>query len=638
MKYIIHYDVAAIFITVATALHFYIRKNIKTQQNEIFKCLMAFEFFSSILDLVTIYLIEHSDMVSTNTHYVLNEIYLIAFNATSAIYFLYIFKVIKKKAEVRWWERLIIAVPITVDVVLISTTSFTGAVFTMEAGNVYTHGKFFWILYLNALLYVGASQVYSMRYKSFFTVSQVVAVYFYTIFSFVAILVQMAIPGLMFTQFAVSIAVLLIYLSLENPLVYSDRELGTYNKTAFEGVVTSLIESDKPFEVLGVEIEGMEYIADTLGVVSANQLLKQFADVLVNISGKRKVFFMNGYRFAIISEDRKNKWDLITSEVYERIAKPFYTDTVSVALTAPMCVVSYPENAKRLSDIVALINAGLKESNMNAGNEVIYADDEILEKGRRENEIIQIMKSAIRENKFEVYYQPIYSVEEERYTSAEALVRLQHGELGYISPEEFIPIAEKHGLILDIGEFVFEEVCRFIRDERLLRKGIEYIDVNLSVVQCMQDNLHEKLLEIMDKYNVPCSAINLEITETAAVMSHESLLKNMDALMAHGVCFALDDYGTGYANTSAVIQYPFSTVKLDKSMLWSAFEDKKAMSALKFSIAMIKEMGMKIITEGVENEEQSKLLKSMGCDYFQGYYYSKAVSGAEFLKKIEPVV
>jgi EAL domain-containing protein (putative c-di-GMP-specific phosphodiesterase class I) len=108
--------------------------------------------------------------------------------------------------------------------------------------------------------------------------------------------------------------------------------------------------------------------------------------------------------------------------------------------------------------------------------------------------------------------------------------------------------------------------------------------------------------------------------------------------MAHGVCFALDDYGTGYANTSAVIQYPFSTVKLDKSMLWSAFEDKKAMSALKFSIAMIKEMGMKIITEGVENEEQSKLLKSMGCDYFQGYYYSKAVSGAEFLKKIEPVV
>lgn len=458
--------------------------------------------------------------------------------------------------------------------------------------------------------------------------------YFYTTFSFLVVIIQIAVPNLMITQFAVSIAVLLMYLALENPQVYEDRELGTYNKTAFEKVLTELIENDRRFEVLSVEIEGMEYIADTLGVQSANRLLKEFAGVLLASAGKRKVFYISDYQFAILTEDKKNKWDFIISDVHERIEKPFLTDTVSVTLTAPMCVVTYPDNAKRLVDIMALIHMGLVESNQTADNQVIYANDEILKKGRRENEIVQIMKYALREDKFEVYYQPIYSVEKERFATAEALIRLRHEEFGYISPEEFIPIAEQHGLILEIGEFVFKEVCRFIRDEHLLEKGIEYIDVNLSVVQCMQDTLHEKLLYIMDKYNIPYTSINLEITETAAVKSHESLLKNMDSLMSHGINFSLDDYGTGFANTAAVIQYPFRTVKLDKSMLWSAMEDEKAMSALKYSIAMIKEMGMDIIAEGVENEEQSKLLRNMGCDFFQGYYYSKPVCSMEFLKKL----
>lgn len=634
MKYIVHYDVAALFITIATALHFYIRKNISTQQNRLFKWLISFELIGTVFDLITIYMIEHPYVAPTGRHYAFNMIYLIAFNSTSAIYFIYIIKFIKKKAEVRLWEKLLTAVPLVIDLALILTTPATGLIFRMEEGNQYTHGEAFWVLYCVALLYVAAAQAYSIKYRSFFSTEQIIPVYFYTVFSFAVIIIQMLIPELMLTHFAVSIAVLLIYLSLENPIVYSERELGTYNRTAFERVVTELIDSGRHFEVLGVEIDGMEYIADTLGVMSAKRLLKQFADVLLVASGKRKVFYISGYRFAILTEDRKNTWDFIISEVHDRIAKPFLTDAVSVTLAAPMCIVSYPENAGRLVDIMNLLGAGLAASDMTAEDEVVYVDDEILNKGRRENEIVQIMKSAMRENRFEVYYQPIYSVEKERFASAEALIRLRHEELGFISPEEFIPLAEQHGLILEIGEFVFREVCRFIRDEHLLDMGIDYIDVNLSVVQCMQDTLHEKLLEIMDKCGVPYTSISLEITETAAVMSHESLMKNMNSLMEHGISFSLDDYGTGFANTAAVIQYPFHTVKLDKSMLWSAMEDEKAMSALKYSIAMIKEMGMEIIAEGVENEEQSKLLRSMGCDFFQGYYYSKPVCGAEFLKKI----
>ena len=204
--------------------------------------------------------------------------------------------------------------------------------------------------------------------------------------------------------------------------------------------------------------------------------------------------------------------------------------------------------------------------------------------------------------------------------------------MGYISPEEFVPIAEHHGLIIEMGTFVFREVCRFIAERRLWERGIEYIDVNLSVVQCMQENLHEQLLAILDEFHLPYHCINLEITETAAVLSSEKLRNNMTRLMEKGVNFSLDDYGTGFSNTASIIEYPFHTIKLDKSMLWSATDSEKAMCALEHMIAMIKSMHMELICEGVETQSQATMLEHMGCDYFQGYYFSKPVNSETFLE------
>jgi EAL domain-containing protein (putative c-di-GMP-specific phosphodiesterase class I) len=206
--------------------------------------------------------------------------------------------------------------------------------------------------------------------------------------------------------------------------------------------------------------------------------------------------------------------------------------------------------------------------------------------------------------------------------------------MGYISPEEFVPIAERHGLIIEMGAFVFREVCRFYVQERLWERGIEYVDVNLSVVQCMQDDLHEQLIRVMDEYQLPYHCVNLEITETAAVLSTESLRNNMNCLMEKGVNFSLDDYGTGFSNTASIIEYPFHTIKLDKSMLWSATDSEKAMCALRYMIAMIKSMHMELVCEGVETLEQAEMLEHMGCDYFQGYYYSKPVNGERFLDEL----
>jgi EAL domain-containing protein (putative c-di-GMP-specific phosphodiesterase class I) len=289
------------------------------------------------------------------------------------------------------------------------------------------------------------------------------------------------------------------------------------------------------------------------------------------------------------------------------------------------------QNAEDIMDVIEY-SADMITSSQN--DTVMHASDEILWKKRRENRIEQALQHAIRENGFGVHYQPIYSVEDKCYRSAEALVRLYDEELGFISPEEFIPIAEKNGMILDIGEYVFRSVCSMMSAERLWEKGIDYIEVNLSVVQCMQEKLHEKLLDIMNEYHVPAECINLEITETSAAVSKETLLQNMERLVEKNVTFSLDDYGTGYSNITNIIQYPFHIIKLDKSMVWSAMEDERAIQVLRHTVAMLKDLNMHIVAEGVENEKQAVVLADMGCDYFQGYYYSKPVPVADFLQKI----
>ena len=157
----------------------------------------------------------------------------------------------------------------------------------------------------------------------------------------------------------------------------------------------------------------------------------------------------------------------------------------------------------------------------------------------------------------------------------EALVRLFDDNLGFVPPDEFIPIAEKNGDILVIGEIVLEKVCAFIEEYHPEDYGIKSIHVNLSVVQCMQENIGIRLLNIIDKYKIPHGLIDFEITESTADNSSENLDKIMDDFNKKGIDFSLDDYGTGYSNQSNLMRYPYSIVKIDKSLVWACDSNQK---------------------------------------------------------------
>ena len=240
-----------------------------------------------------------------------------------------------------------------------------------------------------------------------------------------------------------------------------------------------------------------------------------------------------------------------------------------------------------------------------------------------------ILNRAITAKRLEMYYQPIYSVKEKRFVSAEALLRLNDSEFGMIPPGLFIPAAESRGLIVPIGNFVLEDVHRFISENDLDELGLSYIEINLSVAQCLQRDLPERMKRLSDKYGVSPDKINLEITETTYDNIGEVMEQNLTALTEEGYSFSLDDYGTGYSNMQRVSRLPLKIIKIDKSLV-DDMHREDGLSIMRNTINMMKDIRKEIVAEGVETREGLEMLSEMGVDYIQGYYYSRPLPADEF--------
>ncbi len=633
MMYEVQYDVAAMIVTFSVAVHFFYKKTVNTRMTFVLTALIYLSLASSVFDLITVYTIEHTKEVPVWLNYALNEIYLLMFNAITPVYYMYVIYLNKKTSRMPLHDRLQILIPYAVDAGLILSTPFTHCVFYLDGQRAYRYGNGMAVLYSVSLLYIWASFVRTVQSAKLLHKGQRIISYCYTLACMVAVVMQMVTDRLLIVQFAIAIAVLLIYLSLENPEDYANKLVGAYNDHAFVEMLSMHMRKRRKFTVIGIRIHGLKYITETLGVTSWNQLLKQIAEFLQQTCGKKRVFYLSGSQFAVITASTASA-NAVIKKIQKRFLTPFQAEDAGISLSVPMCMLSYPDNVKNVDDVLDAIEYFNVAANIGASAGVVYANEETLKNVGRDFQIIQILRRAVAHKQFDVWYQPIYSVEKKRFTSAEALVRLSDEEYGVISPEEFIPLAEKNGMILEIGMYVFREVCSFIKTHRIWEYGIETIDVNLSVVQCMQEKLYETLLAIMDEYGLDYHYISLEITETAAIVSRETLEQNMHQLTSRGMRFFLDDYGTGFSNTATIIEYPFHTIKMDKTIVWSAMENTKAMHALKYSMAMIKAMQMNVIAEGVETQEQADLLETMGCDFFQGYLYSKPVNGADFLRTL----
>lgn len=268
---------------------------------------------------------------------------------------------------------------------------------------------------------------------------------------------------------------------------------------------------------------------------------------------------------------------------------------------------------------------------------MLYSDFCYQPEFRIRNDLDEIIERAIAEKSFKMYYQPIYSTVENRFVSAEALIRLEDSTYGQVSPALFIPFAETNGSIHAIGDYVLNSVFDFISKSGMYELGLKYIEVNLSASQCIESDLFDKIEGLLDKYSLMPEQISLELTETAADIDPTIVDQNIRKLHNLGIRFALDDYGTGYSNIKRLTTLPIDQVKLDKSFV-SEIDDPQMWIVIQDTIAMLKAMGKEVLVEGVESEEAVNKFINLkcdllqGCEYIQGFYFCKPLPEDEFVE------
>lgn len=633
MEYNISYDIAAMILSVGLMIFYYSKRCIKTMQRRIFEILLWCSLISCALDIVTALI--NSDGYNPALMYTLNTLYLFLLNSLPWLYYAYFLLNVKSMRQWRMTEKIILFVPYLPAMLFLFINPWTGLVFTYTVNDGYVHAKCFVILFIQAFYYTLIPLIQSIVYRNRFSHSDKVALYSYSVGVIISLFIQLFNPKHLVMQFCVAISLLLLYLATVDLSNDEDSRYGVYNREAFFKKIIYLTEHSEKFGIIGINVKDYQMTRDIIGVFRIKQFYKNVIDTIQQIAKGTEFYIISDKQYVLIAppDDREN--DKVEYYLWKKFREPVVFDDNEIMFDISMFQIDCPSDAGTLEDIMDILERAGKENFDNDEGMVPHAGKSLLDKKRRENMVFKAMQKAIHNKSFKVYYQPIFDVKESYFHSAEALIRLIDEDLGFISPEEFIPLAEKKGLILDIGDFVFEQVCRDMSEYDFDGCKIKYIEINLSTVQCMQNNLKEHLFEIMKKYSIRPEQIDLEITETAMVSSGDMLLKNMNSITECGCTFAMDDFGTGFSNLSAMIQYPFNIIKLDKSMVWSAMEDERAMSILRHSVAMLKDLSMNIVAEGIETMEQANILSRMGCDYFQGYFYSKPVPVDEFIKKIE---
>lgn len=242
---------------------------------------------------------------------------------------------------------------------------------------------------------------------------------------------------------------------------------------------------------------------------------------------------------------------------------------------------------------------------------------------RERRQLEEWLNDAIENDRFEIYYQPLYTVCDGSFTEAEALLRLKGPDGEYIPPDEFIPVAEETGQIIEIGSMVLKRVCSYISYLLSCRINIDTISVNLSVVQLMGEDAVPSLLKIIHDSGISPNRILFEITESILISNYTLIAEKIRELSRTGIQFALDDFGTGYSNITNVIDLPFDVVKIDKSLIWDSMKNRRCNIMIRELTRTFRNINLLVTAEGVETEEHDQFVRQCGCDKIQGFRYAK---------------
>ena len=594
------------------------------RSNKVFQCNLYVTFACLVEDVACVLAIYYSDKLPWALVELLSRIHMAFMVLVSVLAVIYVFT--STMYHLPSYKKTMRATIILGSIAIILAFVLSADIIYDPVKNVtYTSGFSALVTFISVFAAAIFNLITIHRHKKHIFIRQRIILVIWMWIWLAAWLAQMLVSGLMVVDFATAFGIMLVFIQFENPVLYLDRTTGLFSSIAYNRFVEQLYSKDGNFSVVGITFEDTPW-QDNMRLSHNLEESQRLYNAFLMIPGAY-VFKIQDNEIMLAFpnvEAAEYAWSIVTSE--------WHQPNIDVLPSRPsIYYIPDPRCANSSIEILELLRYVSMQKN-NSQDDIFHViDSTMMEQIVAERATAQMIRDALAEDRIVVYYQPIYSVEQNRFASAEALVRIVDSDGNLVPPGAFIKVAEDTGLIIDIGKRVLEKTCQFYQKNNLINCGLGYIEVNLSVAQCADAKLSDDFIGIMESANIEPCRINLEITESTSAREKQTLISHMDRMISHGVNFSLDDFGSGASNLNYIMDMPVQIVKFDKEMIQAYFSSEKAKYVMEAAMHMIHGMGLKIVAEGVETEEQYRKMEEIKINYIQGFYFSRPLPEQEFL-------
>ena len=404
-----------------------------------------------------------------------------------------------------------------------------------------------------------------------------------------------------------------------------------YLNEFLEILIPTAKRKNSEFAFLFLDLDNFKTINDSLGHHIGDELLLNVSDVLKKVLRPNDfIARVGGDEFVLIIQDFKSNLELtnIIKRIQEQLSKPWLIQTNPISTTCSVGIAIFPKDGQDIISLMKNADIAMYEAKKHGRNTYHFFTEELNDAVLRIINLDKEMRNALKNNNYKLFYQPKVCIETSKIIGAEALIRWIHPEKGFIAPSEFIPLAEENGFIIKLGDWIIDEALNQHLDWK--NKSIDIaISINISAKQFLKKDFAENLIKKIEEKSIIPNKVILEITEYILIDNSNKVYSSLKKLHDFGIKISLDDFGTGYSSLSYLRKYPIDYLKIDKSFVDETYS-KNGKIFIETIVKMGQMLNMKIVAEGVENSNQVEYLKSISCDLYQGYYFSKPLSAKDF--------
>lgn len=621
------YNLVGLIFLIVLTIYFFKIPIFPNQSNKYFKFILFLSCITIGLDTLTAIINNNSSQFPIAIHYVTNILFFLTYWTLAFLFLRYTLLLSKQEKYIKSKTNYVILCLMIFEQLAIISTPLTHVLFYFDPIAGYSHGPLYMPLALTNLFILLLSCFLVITNQKYFTKMQRFAIPVYILILVLANGIQVFFPYIYITGAALALATFIMFLTLQNPTAYYDSLTMVYSRESFQDYISKLIYNKSKFQIIIIDIVNTTMINRTLGEQAGSQIITQVASHLKEICKTNLIFRLEGDCFIIFTQ-KKDSRDKILIDMHKKF--PFEYKFGASKITVHIHV-NYSETLSEFADTAEAIGVIQDCAKVSKKYKTQLINESSLDDVMRKRKVEKALKRAIDDKNLCVYLQPIYNVKTKLFEKAEALVRINDPELGLIMPGEFIEVAEKNGSITKITPIVIEQVCKFLSQSKL-PSSFKKISINLSVIDCLNKDLDKDIIKTISNYGINPSTLIFELTETVASLAPE-VKDTMTNLKKLGINFALDDFGSGYANLDAVLKLPFDIIKIDRELVLLA-QDSRYEVMLGGLINIMKNLNFDLIVEGIETKAQSKLVCDMGAFVHQGFLYSRPVDLDTFVKII----